>query len=298
VKAFRAMQRGESHHSRSGLAAALPALIWLTVFVVMPLTILAVVSLWESDVYGLRAEWTLRHWQRVFESRLYFDLLIKTLRIAVVTTASSLVIGYPVALYLTQLRETTRRLALVLLFVPFWVGFVVRTFAWLPILGRNGLINQTLLALGLIDAPLEWLLYNEGTVYVGLINGYLLFMILPIYLSLDRIDPSLREAAADLNAGPFATFRHVLLPLSMPGALSGCVMVFLLSFGAYITPALLGGPSGIMFSNVIAQQFSADNNWAFGSALSILMTVVVLTALFAGGRKMGLQRMFFARKAI
>lgn len=280
----------------SGLLAALPAFAWLVMFVAVPMVILAVVSLWEADVYGLRAQWTLRHWQRALEGRLYFDLLMRTLRIAVIATALSLLIAYPVALYLSRLREPVKRLMLLLLFVPFWVGFVVRTFAWLPILGRNGLINQSLIAAGLTTAPLEWLLYNEGAVYVGLVNGYLLFMVLPIFLSLDRIDPSLREAAADLNAGAFAVFRYVLLPLSLPGVASGCMMVFLLSFGAYVTPALLGGPSGIMYSNVIAQQFVADNNWAFGAALSLLMTVLVLGVLFLAGRHVGLQRTFFTAR--
>jgi spermidine/putrescine transport system permease protein len=281
---------------RAAALGAAPTLVWLALFVVIPIGIAAVVSLWQSDAYGLRPQWTLQQWQRIFGSRLYIDLLLKTLRIAVVTTALSLLIAYPVALYLTQLRETVKRAALVLLFVPFWVGFVVRTFAWLPILGRNGLVNHGLLALGIIHQPLEGLLYNEGAVYLGLINGYLLFMILPIFLSLERIDRSLREAAEDLHAGGFAIWRHILLPLSMPGVQSGCVMVFLLAFGAYVTPALLGGPSGIMYSNVIAQQFIGDNNWAFGCALSILMTVGVLAVVFAAGQRMSLQRTLVATK--
>jgi spermidine/putrescine transport system permease protein len=289
-----ATPRARAH--RAVTLSAVPTLAWLALFVIIPIGIAVVVSLRQSDAYGLRADWTLQQWQRIFGNRLYIGLLFKTLRIAVVTTALSLLIAYPVALYLTQLRETPKRAVLLLLFVPFWVGFVVRTFAWLPILGRNGLINQSLLALGIIDQPLEWLLYNEGAVYLGLINGYLLFMILPIFLSLERIDRSLREAAQDLHASELAIWRHVLLPLSMPGVLSGCVMVFLLAFGAYVTPALLGGPSGIMYSNVIAQQFIGDNNWAFGCALSILMTVGVLAVVFAAGQRMSLQRVFAATK--
>ncbi|HKU17189.1 MAG TPA: ABC transporter permease [Steroidobacteraceae bacterium] len=295
---------GQSDRARAGerltqrlweLAGVLPALAWLALFVLVPMAIICVVSLWESDLYGLQPIWTLRHWQRLFESTLYLSLLLKTLRIALVATLLSLLIAYPVALLLSQLGETRRRIAITLLFVPFWVGFVVRTFAWLPILGRNGFINQTLLSLGAIEQPIDWLLYNEGAVYVGLVNGYLLFMVLPIYLSLDAIDRSLREAAADLDAGPFETFRYVLLPLSLPGVASGCIMVFLLSFGAYVTPAMLGGPSGIMLSNLIAQQFTADNNWPFGAALSILMTGLVIAALLLTGRTVGLQRMFLRR---
>lgn len=283
---------------RHALLGAAPALLWLALFVLIPMLLLGVVSLWESDLYGLRAQWTLRHWERIFASPLYFNLLLKTLRISIGGTFITLLIGYPVALYLSQLGERAKSIVIIVLFIPFWVGFVVRTFAWLPILGRTGLVNQALMALGVIDTPLDWLLYNEGAVYVGLINGYLLLMILPIYLSLDRIDRSLIEAAEDLYATSWSVFRHVLLPLSLPGVLSGCIMVFLLNFGAYITPALLGGPSGIMYSNVIAQQFIADNNWAFGSALSLLMTFVVLAALFAAGRKLGLQRIFTSTKTV
>lgn len=285
----RAIQR------RWELLGVLPALIWLALFVVVPIAVICVVSLWESDMYGLQSIWTLRHWQRLFESTLYLSLLLKTLRIALVATALSLIIAYPLALFVSQQDERWRRILITALFVPFWVGFVVRTFAWLPILGRNGLINQVLLSMGAINEPIDWLLYNEGAVYVGLINGYLLFMVLPIYLSLDGIDRSLREAAADLNAGAFATFRYVLLPLSLPGVASGCIMVFLLCFGAYVTPAMLGGPSGIMLSNLIAQQFTADNNWPFGATLSIVMTCLVLAGLLLTGRTIGLQRTFLRR---
>jgi spermidine/putrescine transport system permease protein len=285
------VERADSGRRWSHIAAA-PGMAWLAVFVLLPTAVLVAVSFWESDIYGLHPSWTLHHWRRIFETPLYIELLWKTLRIAAGSTFLTLAIAYPVAFFLTQLRGRWKSAVVLALFIPFWVGFVVRTFAWLPVLGRNGFINQALSALNLIDSPIDWLIYNEGAVYVGLVNGYLIFMILPIYLSLDRIDRSVREAAADLYAAPWATFRHVLLPLSLPGIASGCIMVFLLDFGAYVTPALLGGPSGIMFSNVIAQQFTADNDWAFGSALSLLMTAIVLGILFAAGRMIGLQRIF------
>jgi spermidine/putrescine transport system permease protein len=273
------------------VAAAVPATAWLIIFVLVPGIIIGVASLWTSDLYGLHPIWTLHQWHRVLTTPLYFMLLLKTMRIAVVATAISLIVAYPVALYLSQLRESTKRAALTIIFIPFWVGFVVRTFAWLPILGRQGLLNHVLLSLGITHAPISSFLYNEGAVYLGLINGYLLFMILPIYLALDSIDPAMLEAAADLSAGPWGRFRFVLLPLSMPGVLAGCIMVLLLNFGAYVTPALLGGPSGIMFSNAIAQQFIADNNWAFGACLSLLMTAAALCGLFAVSRTAGMRRL-------
>src|SRR5262249_53549036 len=148
--------------------------------------------------------------------------------IAVATTALAFVISYPMAYFLASLRGPIKTLCVVLLFLPFWTSYLVRTFVWLPMLGRNGLINQILTGLGIIDTPLDWLLYNEGTVLLGLAYVYTLFMTLPIYLSLDRLDPKLLEAAADLGAGPVQTLWRVLLPLSLPGILSGSIMVFLL----------------------------------------------------------------------
>jgi spermidine/putrescine transport system permease protein len=278
---------------RSALVA-LPGATWLVLFTLVPVALMLLASFWTSDMFGLKPSWTLRNWERLVKTPLYAELLFKTFRIAVVTTALTLIFAYPLALFLARLQGAAKATLVIPLFLPFWIGYVVRTFAWLPILGRNGLINQALMGLGLASGPIDWFLYNEGAVYVGLIYVYLLFMVLPIFLSLDRIDPSLIEAAADLHASPWAIFRQVLFPLSLPGVLSGSVMVFLLAFGAYVTPALLGGPSGIMFSNVVATQFIADNNWAFGSALSLVMMAVVLGVLFLAGRKIGLQRIFLA----
>ena len=159
-------------------------------------------------------------------------------------------------------------------------------------LGRSGLVNRVLLDLGVVDAPLEWLLYNEGATHIGLVYVYTLFMTLPIYLSLDRMDPRLAEAAGDLGAGPVRTFLRVILPLSMPGVLSGCVMVFLLACGAYVTPQLLGGTSGLMFGNLIAAQFTHTNNWALGAALSVVLIAVVLLCLAVFGRRVRLDDVF------
>jgi spermidine/putrescine transport system permease protein len=212
-----------------------------------------------------------------------------------VTTGLTLLIAYPIAYFLSRQSGWKKSLLLLLLLLPFWIGYVVRTFAWLPILGRTGLINQTLLQIGIIDSPIEWLLYNQFAVYLGLVYVYLLFMVLPIFLSLDRIDPHLYEAATDLGASRWRVLGRVVFPLSRAGVLSGSVMVFLLTFGAFVTPALLGGASGIMYSNVIAAQFLAANNWAFGAALSIVMTILVMVFLMVFGRWIGLRQMFLNR---
>jgi spermidine/putrescine transport system permease protein len=287
-----AAARAKRRELLTGLALIAPATLWLLLLTMVPVGFLFVMSTWSSTIFGLQQTYSLVNYQRMFSEPVYWWLLLKTLRIALFTTLITAVFAYPMAYFLTRREGAWKTLLVVLVFIPFWTGYVVRTFAWLPILGRSGVINHALLSLGLIDQPLDWLLYNEGAIYVGLIYVYLLFMILPIYLSLDRIDPRLIEAAGDLGARPLQVFLRIVLPLSWPGVLSGCIMVFLLSFGAYVTPALLGGPSGIMFSNTIASQFTDDNNWAFGAALSLVMMVLVGLFLLLGSRRIGIRTVF------
>jgi spermidine/putrescine transport system permease protein len=279
-----------------GIAFASPAVLWLLGLTVVPLGFAVVMSTWSSSIFGLQQTYSLGNFARLLQTPLYAELLFKTFRMALTTTALTLVFAYPVAFFLSFRSGSHKALLVVLVFIPFWTGYVVRTFAWLPILGRTGVINQFLLWLGIADEPVDWFLFNEGAVYVGLVYVYLLFMILPIFLSLDRIDRRLIEAAVDLGARPAAVFRHILLPLSWPGVLSGCIMVFLLAFGAYVTPTMLGGPSGIMFSNTIAAQFTDNNDWAFGAALSLVMMAVVLGILFLTGRSIGVQNVFLGSR--
>jgi spermidine/putrescine transport system permease protein len=278
--------------ARVGMLLVLPGAAWLLVFAVAPLGFLVVMSFWRSTLFGLSTELTLANYQTLVADPVYATVLFHTLRIAVTTTLIALIISYPMALFLASLKGSVKTACVVLLFLPFWTSYVVRTFLWLPMLGRNGLINLVLLELGLIETPLDWLLFNEGAVHLGLIYVYTLFMTLPIYLSLDRLDPRLIEAAADLGAGPFQTLRRIILPLSLPGILSGCIMVFLLACGAYVTPQLLGGTSGIMFGNVIAEQYMQTNNWALGATLSLVLIAVVLGCLALFGRRVRLNEVF------
>jgi len=271
---------------------AVPGLLWLLVFAIAPLGFLAVISFWTSTIFGLSESFTLDNYRAIFRDPVYFGVLLSTLRVALLTTAFSLIVGYPIAWYLTRLGGMKKNVCVLLLFMPFWTSYVVRTFVWLPMLGRTGLVNELLLWAGITTQPLDWLLYNEGTVYVGLVYVYSLYMILPIYLSLDRLDPRLLEAGADLGASPHQTFRRIVLPLSMPGVVSGSVMVFLLACGAYVTPQLLGGPSGIMFGNIIASQFLNNNNWAFGAALALVLISVVFAGLLISGRRLRLDQVF------
>lgn len=278
--------------SGPGWMLAAPAVLWLVVFSVLPIGLMVAMSFWKSTIFGTRPDFILDNYRRVFGNWLYTSQLLITLRIAIATTLISLLVSYPIALMLSRLKGAWKPAFLLMLFIPFWSSYVVRTFVWLPILGRNGAINQTLMGLGLIDQPLDFLLYNEGAVLLGLVYVFTLFMTLPIYITLDKLDPALIEAANDLGARPLQTFARVILPLSMPGVMSGSIMVFLLAVGAYVTPQLLGGPSGLMFGNIIAAQFLSDNNWAFGSALAVTMMIVVMVILLVAGRFVRLQQAF------
>ncbi|MEA2917770.1 MAG: spermidine/putrescine transport system permease protein, partial [Bradyrhizobium sp.] len=262
---------GAGQSARRGALLVLPSMLWLLVFAVLPVLFLVCLSLWTATIFGIEQTWTLANYQTIISDTVYASILLKTLRISAIATLLSLALSYPLAMFLVSLKGRTRSLFLLLMFLPFWSSYVVRSFMWLPVLGKTGLVNQTLLALGITNAPVEWLLFNEGAVYVGLIYVYTLFMVLPIFLSLDRIDPSVIEAARDLGGQPYQIFFRIIWPLSLPGVWSGCVMVFLISVGAYVTPQLLGGASGTMIGNVIAGQFLNTNNWPLGAALSVAL---------------------------
>ncbi len=280
----------------NGGLLVLPGVVWLLVFAVLPAFFLIVLSLWTASVFGIDETWNLENYRTIASSSIYVSILFKTLRVALVTTLLSLLVSYPIAMFLVRLEGKAKFAFLILMFLPFWTSYVVRSFAWLPILGRNGLINQGLSAIGVIDRPIDWLLFTEGSVYVGLVYVYTIYMTLPIYLALDRLDRSLIEAASDLGGRPLQIFRRVVLPISVPGVLSGCTMVFLLSAGAFVTPQLLGGSSGIMLGNIIAHQFLSTSNWPLGAALSVLLMVTVMIVFAIVGGRLGIAQLFFGER--
>lgn len=278
-----------------GSLLVLPGIGWLLIFTVVPMVMLVVISLWTPTPFGIKAEWTIANYHSVFTEPVYLSVLFRTLRIATLTTLLSLLAAYPMAFYLTRIGRF-KAVIMLLVFLPFWTSYVVRGFLWLPMLGRNGLVNFLLIRMRVIDHPADWFLYNEGAVYIGLVYAYMLFMFLPIYQSLDRLDPKLIEAASDLGATPLQTFRHVIFPLSLPGVMSGCTMVFLFACGAYVTPQLLGGASTLMVGNVIASQFQVANNWALGAALSVTLMILVLTCFTIAARRLGLLQIFLGAR--
>lgn len=290
-------KNASSNGSVRGMLLVLPSMLWLLVFAIIPIIVLVCMSTWTSTIFGIEHTWDLKNYITIVSDSVYATILLRTARIAVVATLLSLLLSYPLAMFLVSLKGRTRSLFLLLMFLPFWSSYVVRSFTWLPVLGRAGLINQILMSLGVINEPIGWLVFNEGAVYVGLVYVYTLFMVLPIFLSLDRVDPQVLEAARDLGGKPYQVFMRVIWPLSLPGVWSGCVMVFLISVGAYVTPQLLGGTRGTMIGNVIATQFLNTNNWPLGSALSIVLIVMVAVLFAIVGRRLGLTQLFLGERA-
>lgn len=254
-----------------------PGMLWLVLFFLVPLLIMAAYSLMPRGTYGgVQPGFTLQHYRRFFDP-LYLAILQRTVVWSLVCTAVCLLLGYPVA-YLVARAGRWRAALLFLVVLPFWTSFLVRTFAMIFLLRDSGLVNTLLLRLGLIDAPLT-LLYTPFAVLLGLVYGFLPFMILPIYASLEKLDPTLLEAAETLGATPLAGFRRITLPLSLPGVVAGCFLVFIPAMGSFLTSDLLGGAKQLMIGNLIQNQFGAARNWPFGSAASFVVTALVLVAV-------------------
>lgn len=256
----------------------LPAVGWLLLFFIAPLFIVLAFSFMQGAAYGgVKAVFTLSNYARVIDP-LYLSTFLRSLYIAILTTAICLLLGFPLAYFIATRPQRMRYALLLALMVPFWTNFLIRTYAWLTILRTNtGLINGTLLALGVIQQPLP-LFGNDFAIVLGLVYGWLPDMVLPIYAALERLDRSLLEAASDLYAPRSRVFLRVIWPLSLPGVVAGAMLVFIPSLGAFVIPAILGGGKSLMIGNVISNQFLTARDWPFGSALSILMMAVMLAA--------------------
>ena len=258
----------------------LPTRLWLALLLAAPLGVICAYSALTRGAYGgVGLPWTAENYARFFDP-LYAAILLRSLLMAAVATALCLLLGFPLALFISRARKR-RGLYLFLVILPFWTSFLVRIYAWLFLLRDTGLVNTALLGLGVIREPLS-LLYNNGAVLLGLVYGYLPFMILPLYATLERLDPALLEAAADLGARPLPALLRVVVPLAGPGIRAGSILVFIPCVGAFLTPDLLGGGKTVMIGNLVQNQFTTARDWPFGSAVSLaLMTIVVfLVVLF------------------
>ena len=255
-----------------------PGTLWLLVFFLVPLVFMLSYSFMPRGIYGgVESGFTMEHYARFFDS-LYLTILLRTVVYAVVCTAVCLGMGYPVA-YVIARSGPWKNFLTFLVILPFWTSFLVRTFAMIFLMRDTGLINTALISLGLITEPFQ-MLNTPGAVMVGLVYGFLPFMVLPIYASLEKLDPSLLEAAEVLGARPFARFTKVVLPLSMPGVVAGSLLVFIPALGSYLTSDLLGGAKQMMVGNLVQNQFTTARNWPFGSAVSFVVMGVVLAAVF------------------
>jgi spermidine/putrescine transport system permease protein len=261
-----------------------PAATVTLILFLAPLTIICAYSaLTRGAYFGLGPPWTLENYRRALDP-LYGEVLLRSFVLAGIATALCLALGLPLALFISR-SGARKNLYLNLVILPFWTSFLVRIYAWIFLLRDTGLVNGALQALGVTHAPLP-LLYNDGAVILGLVYGYLPFMVLPLYATLERLDPFLIEAAADLGARPMTVFWKVIVPLCAPGIRAGTVLVFIPCLGAFLVPDLLGGGKSIMIGNIVQNQFTTARDWPFGSALSlVLMAVVMLLLLAVLGRK-------------
>ena len=266
-----------------------PAAAFLVVLFAAPLSIILLYSLRDRGVYGGVADvWTALNYVRLFDP-LYAMIFLRTFIMAAVATLGCLVLGFPLALFISRAGKR-RNLYLQLVILPFWTSFLVRTYAWMFLLRDTGLINTILMGTGITSEPLP-LLYNDGAVFIGLVYGYLPFVVLPIYATLERMDKALIEASADLGSTPWETLTHVILPLSAPGLRAAALLVFIPCLGAYLTPDLLGGGKSVMAGNLIQNQFTTARDWPFGSAVSLMLMAVVMVMLVVWIRRHGEEEM-------
>jgi len=267
-----------------------PAISWLFIFFLLPLCILLIYSFCmpdQSSVNGISWYFTLDNYVKVLNPKWssepdFIDLkpiLLRSIWLAFVNTFICLIVGYPMAYYISRQSSKVRNILLILVILPFWTNFLVRTYAWIIILRDNGLINTILINSRLIDEPLR-LIHTRGAVIVGLVYGYLPFMVLPLYVSIEKINCSYFEAAYDLGANRFQAFVKIMLPLTFPGIIAGSILVFVPSLGAFVTPDMLGGAKVMMIGNSIKTQYLTIRNWPLGSALSFIILIIVLFVLY------------------
>jgi spermidine/putrescine transport system permease protein len=265
---------------RPGLQTLLlifPSLFWLIVFFAIPLIIVFVYSFLKRGPYGQVVwEFNLNNYARFFDP-LYLKIFARSFKIAAITTAVSLLLGYPMAYWIATRPPKWRNILLLLLMIPYWTNFLVRTYAWILILRDSGLLNSLLMGWGLIAEPLP-LFGTDLAIIIGLVYGWFPSMVLPLYAAIERLDFSLVEAAQDLYANELRAFARVVIPITMPGIVAGSILVFIPSLGAYVTPDLLGGAKSVMIGNVIQSQFLSVRDIPFGSAFSFVLMIIMLGA--------------------
>jgi spermidine/putrescine transport system permease protein len=266
-------------------AVTVPLLLWVTAFLLVPYALLFCYSFWSvSAQQTIVHNWNLQNYVQLIRNPTYLSVLFRSLRIAAAVTLLALLLGYPLAYFLSFHAAKRKDLLYQLVIIPLWASYLVRGYAWKTILGSDGVLNGLLHYLHITRHPVEFFLYSPFAVVLTLTHIYTPFTFLPIYASLEHIPRNLVEASHDLGASPWSTFRRVILPLSLPGVLAGATFAFVLTLGDFLAPLLVGGASGIMISNIVVSLFGAAYNWPLGAAISLCMLLLVMGLLFATER--------------
>ncbi len=263
-----------------------PPLLWTVLFMFVPYTILLVYSFWKAQYPIFVPDFQFSNYETLIKDPQYLRVLLRTMKIAGFVSLFAMLLAYPYAYFLVfKVKRPGVRLVLYMAVVaPLWVSYLLRAYTWKTILGTQGILNSFLVSTGILAEPSSVFLYNQPAMVVTLTYVFIPFMVMPIYAALEKIPPSLMEASTDLGQSRLATFVKVTLPLSMTGVVAGFTMTFCLAFGDFIAPFLVGGPDGIMIANVIASQFGAALNWPLGSALALVMLVIVLGIISVSDR--------------
>ena len=282
------LQRGDGRRQWLRMALVLPYL-WLLLFFLAPFIIIFKISLADPLVavppFTALIDWIAQGWNRIyvtldnylflFEDRYYSVIYLSSIKLAAISAMLCLALGYPIAYFIARQAPRRRNLLLLGIILPFWISFLLRVYAWIGLLNTHGVINNFLLWLGLIDQPLA-LIYNDFAVYLGIVYSYLPFMILPLYANLEKLDLDLQDAAADLGARKWQVFFDVTLPLSLPGIIAGCLLVFIPAIGEFIIPALLGGSDTLMIGRALWDEFFINRDWPVASAVSVVLLLILV----------------------
>ncbi|HEV2113038.1 MAG TPA: ABC transporter permease [Terriglobales bacterium] len=265
-------------------AVAVPPLVWVGLFLLLPYALLFCYSFWSVSEAQIVHQWNAQNYIKLLHEPLYLSVLLRSMKIAALVTCLTLLLGYPLAYYLSIYAHRRKDLLYQLVIIPLWVSYLVRAYAWKTILGSDGVLNTLLQYLHVTSHPLGFLLYSPFAVVLTLTHIYTPFTFLPVYAALEHIPRNLLEASQDLGASRWKTFLRVVLPLSMPGVLAGATFAFVLSLGDFLAPLLVGGPSGIMISNIVVSLFGAAFDWPLGAAISLCMLVLIVSLLSATER--------------
>ena len=254
-----------------------PYVVWITVLIVVPMLLIVGYAFTVNGTDLLDFQFTLDNFQKFFQDTVFLEVLIRSLRVALITTVLCLLLGYPAAYIIANALGKNKFVLIMLVTLPTWINMLVRTYAWVGILQKDGLLNTVLGFFGI--APME-LMYTDTAVIIGMVYNFIPFMILQIYTALTKMDHALIEAAADLGANRIMCFLKVTFPLSLPGVISGITLVFLPAVSSFFIPKLLGGGSYMLIGNVIESQFLTVGNWSFGSAISLIMAVIIMISMY------------------